>query len=142
MNQKEKKRLLSVGAIPAAGNIDEFIEKRMQAKFPKLYPDDEAKKTMLRKDNAEIDAFMKRYEKDKNLTDEFRLFIRSVNGSTKQEHINSLIENKPAVDSRHLRTAYAELAPNVDLSQDFDCPSCGMQEEVNIPFTTEFFWPK
>lgn len=77
-----------------------------------------------------------------NLTDQFRLFIRSVNGSTKQEHINSLIENMPAVDSRHLRTAYAELAPNVDLSQDFDCPSCGMQEEVNIPFTTEFFWPK
>ena len=76
MNQKEKKRLLSVGAIPAAGNIDEFIEKRMQAKFPKLYPDDEAKKTMLRKDNAEIDAFMKRYEKDKNLTDEFRKKIR------------------------------------------------------------------
>ena len=30
MNQKEKKRLLSVGAIPAAGNIDEFIEKRME----------------------------------------------------------------------------------------------------------------
>ena len=76
MNQKEKKRLLSVGAIPAAGNIDEFIEKRMQAKFPKLYPDDEAKKTMLRKDNAQIDAFMKRYEKDKNLTDEFRKKIR------------------------------------------------------------------
>ena len=48
----------------------------MQAKFPKLYPDDEAKKTMLRKDNAEIDAFMKRYEKDKILTDEFRKKIR------------------------------------------------------------------
>ena len=56
--------------------MDEFIEKRMQAKFPKLYPDDEAKKTMSKKDKAEIDAFMKRYEKDKDLTDEFKKKIR------------------------------------------------------------------
>tara|TARA_R110002020_G_scaffold114248_4_gene262770 strand:+ start:1437 stop:2279 length:843 start_codon:yes stop_codon:yes gene_type:complete len=76
------------------------------------------------------------------LTDQFRMIIRSVNGSQNNEHINALIENMPATDSRYLRTAYAELSPNVDLTQDFECPECNMQEEVIIPFTTEFFWPK
>jgi len=76
------------------------------------------------------------------LTDQFRMIIRSVNGSQNNEHINALIENMPATDSRYLRTAYAELSPNVDLTQDFECPECSMQEEVIIPFTTEFFWPK
>tara|TARA_R100000808_G_C2112945_1_gene126476 strand:- start:64 stop:906 length:843 start_codon:yes stop_codon:yes gene_type:complete len=76
------------------------------------------------------------------LTDQFRMIIRSVNGSQNNEHINALIDNMPATDSRYLRTAYAELSPNVNLAQDFECPECGVQEEVTIPFTTEFFWPK
>jgi len=76
------------------------------------------------------------------LTDQFRMIIASVNGSTEQAHINELIDCMLASDSRYLRNVYAKIIPNVDLKQDFECPTCSMEEEVVIPFTAEFFWPR
>ena len=76
------------------------------------------------------------------LTDQFRMIIASVNGSQNQSHINELINNMPAMDSRYLRHTYTKLTPNIELRKMFECPQCGSEEEVMIPFTTEFFWPK
>ena len=76
------------------------------------------------------------------LTDQLRMMIYSVNGSTKQEHINSFIDIMPASDSRHIRNLYTDIMPNIDLTQSFECSVCSHDEEVMIPFTTEFFWPK
>ena len=79
---------------------------------------------------------------ESSLTDQFRMIIVSVNGSQNQSHINELINNMPAMDSRYLRHIYTKLTPNIDLKKLFECPQCGSEEEVMIPFTTEFFWPK
>jgi len=76
------------------------------------------------------------------LTDQFRAIIVSVNDNTDTKHIDALIDNMPAQDSRHLRSFYGAAIPNMDLKQDFECPACDAIEEVMIPFTTEFFWPK
>ena len=76
------------------------------------------------------------------LTDQFRAIIASVNDSTSMQHISSLIDSMPALDSRHLRLYYGDVIPNMDLNQEYECGSCGATEEVMIPFTTEFFWPK
>ena len=40
---------------------------------------------------------------ESSLTDQFRMIIVSVNGSQNQSHINELINNMPAMDSRYLR---------------------------------------
>ena len=77
-----------------------------------------------------------------NLTDQLRIIVASVNGSTRPDHINSFIENMPASDSRHVRTTYAKIMPNVDLTQHFECSACEHEEEVVVPFTADFFWPK
>ena len=76
------------------------------------------------------------------LTDQFRMFIRSVNGNSEQATINKFINSMPAKDSRYLRKVYNELAPNVDMTQDFECDFCAAETEVSVPFTAEFFWPK
>ena len=76
------------------------------------------------------------------LTDQLRATIISVNGSKEQKNVNKFIDVMPAMDSRFLRTIYDKLMPNVDLTQHFDCHSCGFEQEMEVPFTTDFFWPK
>jgi len=68
-------------------------------------------------------------------------FIVSVNDNNDSDYILSFLENLPAMDSRHLRTVYATLVPNVDLKQEFDCEPCGAITELEVPLNAEFFWP-
>ena len=76
------------------------------------------------------------------LTDQFRTYITAVNGSAIQRDINMFINAMPALDSRFLRSAYQALAPNIDLTQFFSCDSCGFEQDMEVPFTSDFFWPK
>ena len=76
------------------------------------------------------------------LTDQLRMFIVSVNGHVDQLSINSFIENLPALDSRYLRTVYEQTMPDVKLKETFECTACDFDQELEVPFTTDFFWPK
>ena len=76
------------------------------------------------------------------LTDQLRQIIVSVNGDASQPTINKFINVMPASDSRFVRGAYDKLMPNLDLTQQFECHSCGFEQEMEVPFTTDFFWPK
>tara|TARA_R110000824_G_scaffold26262_1_gene90512 strand:+ start:106 stop:1002 length:897 start_codon:yes stop_codon:yes gene_type:complete len=89
-------------------------------------------------------AAMKKKQKlpETMLTDQLRQTIVSVNGSKEPKDINRFIDVMPAMDSRFLRSLYDKLMPNVDLTQQFDCHSCGFEQEMEVPFTTDFFWPK
>jgi hypothetical protein len=51
-----------------------------------------------------------------------------------------LVDNIPALDSRHLRAAYRLAAPNVDLTQEFQCIECGHEQEMEVPLSADFFW--
>ena len=75
-------------------------------------------------------------------TDQLKLMIKSVNGDEKQASINKFINSMPAQDARFVRTTYEELAPDIDLTQHFDCQECGFDMNMEVPFTTDFFWPK
>jgi len=76
------------------------------------------------------------------LTDQFKTFIVSINGVTDRSLINRFIESMPAYDSKHLRLAYTEVLPNVDLKQYFECSECDHSQDMEVPFTVEFFWPR
>lgn len=69
-------------------------------------------------------------------------FIVSIEGVTDRGQINTAIKTMPAKDSRFLREAYKEVIPNIDLTQEFACSECGHSGEVEVPFTTDFFWPE
>jgi len=45
-------------------------------------------------------------------------------------------------DTRFLREAYQKVVPNKELRKEFVCSQCDYEDEINFPFTTDFFWPQ
>lgn len=76
------------------------------------------------------------------VTDQLKMVIVSVNGSTSPADINKFVDSMPLLTTKEIKRLYRELTPNVDLTQDYECPSCQHQEKMEVPFSTEFFWPK
>jgi|TARA_R110000824_G_scaffold199011_2_gene383059 hypothetical protein len=76
------------------------------------------------------------------LTDQLRRMIVSVNGDSSAALIAEFVNHMPARDSRHLRTMYQYVVPDVKLAQEFICASCEHSQELEVPFTVDFFWPK
>ena len=76
------------------------------------------------------------------MTDMFRSYIVSVDGSDSPLVIEAFIQAVPAKDGRVLRTAYAQCVPNIDMTQMYDCPNCGHTADMEVPLTADFFWPK
>jgi hypothetical protein len=78
---------------------------------------------------------------ENNVTRQLKQMIVAVNGDTSQQSINYFSENMPSMDARHLRYVYTIASPNVDMSQNFECNSCGYEQELEVPLTADFFWP-
>jgi hypothetical protein len=76
------------------------------------------------------------------LTDQLRMCITGVNGNKDIATVNALIEHMPASDAKHLRSIYALCIPSLDTSQKFECTNCGFEQNMEVPFTVEFFWPR
>lgn len=76
------------------------------------------------------------------MTQQMKYFIVSVNGETDRRKINQFVDNMPAKDSKYLRNVYKNVNPNVSMEQQFNCSSCDFQETMEVPFTSDFFWPK
>ena len=77
----------------------------------------------------------------RDFTAQLRTIIVSIDGNEEPGFINSFVENMPAADSRHLRSTYQRCVPNVELKDTFTCDECGAETELEVPFTTDFFWP-
>lgn len=77
-----------------------------------------------------------------SLTEQMLFYIASVNGNSDRAYINSYVDTMPALDAKHLRATYKEINPAVELAQNFDCGACGYDQVLEVPFTSEFFWPK
>jgi len=97
-------------------------------------------------DERKLMSLMEQRKKQKAdqtiLTDQLKMAIVSVNGETDRNTINNFIAVIPAMDSRYLREALADVAPAIDLMQDFTCSSCDYEQELEVPFTADFFWPR
>ncbi len=97
-------------------------------------------------DEQMIQKSVKQRKKSKmpeaTLSIQLRRMIVSVEGHSDANTINKAVDNLPASDSRYLRTLYSALMPNVDLKQQFQCEHCDAEMEMEVPFTTDFFWPK
>ena len=76
------------------------------------------------------------------ITDMLNTILVSVSGHKDTETIRKAVAHMPAKDTRLLREAYQTAIPNVDMSQTFECPQCGHNEDMEIPLSAEFFWPK
>ena len=75
-------------------------------------------------------------------TDQLRISIVSVNNITDSQTIDKFISTLRAMDAKFLRNMYKKVSPSLDMKTDFSCSSCSFSQEVDIPLTAEFFWPK
>jgi hypothetical protein len=76
------------------------------------------------------------------LTDTIKLILNSVNGNNDRLTISRYVDSMPAADSRHFRTLYQDITPDLNMDVPFECPTCFCDEEVSLPLTAEFFWPQ
>ena len=83
----------------------------------------------------------KKQRQEHAVTRQLASLIVAVNGDTGIDAIRYLIENMPSSDSRHLRLAYKSTAPNIDMTQHFECGECGHEQDMEVPLNADFFWP-
>ena len=74
-------------------------------------------------------------------TNLLKRLVVSVNNVNVPSEIANFIDNMPAQDARFLRACVQTVTPNVDMTQEVECSSCGTTSEMAVPFTSEFFWP-
>ena len=91
---------------------------------------------------TEIGDDRKRNRQENTITRQLRLITVSVNGNNTPQAINYFVNNVPSLDAQHLRTAFKLATPDVDLAQFFSCDACGFETEMEVPLTSDFFWPK
>jgi hypothetical protein len=84
----------------------------------------------------------KKGEKEAVLSDQLKLMIASIEGTTDHDLIEKAIAVLPAADSRYLRKEYFKAIPQVDLKKTFSCTKCGYENVLEVPIQAEFFWPK
>ena len=102
-------------------------------------------KLMTGHDEARLFSMSKKKVKslvETSVTDHLKVVIKTVNGQADKFLIGRFVESLPISDSRFLKDMYAELIPTVDLKQTYSCAVCGHIDEMEVPFNTEFFWPK
>jgi hypothetical protein len=75
-----------------------------------------------------------------NITRQLAAIVVSLNGDSSMQARQYFVENVPSIDSRHLRLAYRLAAPNIDLTQHFQCSECSHEQDMEVPLNADFFW--
>jgi len=78
---------------------------------------------------------------DNILTTQFKRIISSVDGYTDREVLNHFIENMPTADARRIRVVNKLITSDIQIRQTLVCKNCSHEEEVDVPFGANFFWP-
>jgi len=79
---------------------------------------------------------------DLSVSEQLKIIISSINGITEAETLHRAVDVMPAYDAKCLRNNYQKLIPNVTIEKKYICSSCTEEQELEVPFTQEFFWPK
>jgi len=79
---------------------------------------------------------------DLSVSEQLKMIVSSINGVTAHETLHKAVAVMPAYDAKCLRNNYQKLIPNVTIEKKYTCSSCTEEQELEVPFTQEFFWPK
>lgn len=94
-------------------------------------------------DEAKIaESILKNKDDSAGSTNLLKTLIVSVNGDTNPASVNNVVDNLPASDARFVRNLIKDITPDLDMKFLFSCTSCEYEEELEVPLTAEFFWPK
>ncbi len=119
-------------------NLFKFVlpvtKKTVEYKFMTGHDEKELEFTNKRKESLGI-------QKDGAITSFLENSIVSIDGITDQLKIKHFINNMPALDSRKLRLHIKENEPGIDMNWEYTCKNCKSDNTLNLPVTSEFFWP-
>jgi len=76
------------------------------------------------------------------LSDQYKLFIVSLNGITDRGLVDEFVNVMPVNDLHYLSKSYETIRPDLDLSEVVVCEKCDVENNVILPFTANFFWPE
>lgn len=76
------------------------------------------------------------------ISEQLKIISCGLNGHQNKELVESAIDIMPAGDAKTLRSVYQKLVPDIKIQKKFVCRSCIEEQEMEVPFTQEFFWPK
>ena len=92
-------------------------------------------------ENKIVKLMTKNAKEEEIVTSQMKLYIHSVNGHKGPQFVEYFVNNIPAFEARWLRKCYEALAPNIKVVEHFECDSCSYEQEMEVPFNTDFFWP-
>ncbi len=138
-----EKPSINYGTVPSIGEVSEtengtFLVTVPVSKFKvelKLMTGDDEYKISEMVNNA------KKFNQEVNMSAQYRHMIASVEGRTENQVIDYFISNAPSRDTRFLKTIYKSINPDIRIVKDFTCPSCHHEQELEVSFGTDFFWP-
>lgn len=78
---------------------------------------------------------------DRLITDQLNFMIVSVMGHAEPEMIAKYVDSLPLRDSKFLRKTYEKVSPSIELRKEFVCNECDYEDDIDFPFTVDFFWP-
>ena len=81
----------------------------------------------------------KKSKEDRIISNQLKKIIVSINDYNERHIVEGVIEKLPAQDSIFLRNVYKASAPDIKIVEDFACPSCGFEQELEVPFGADFF---
>lgn len=87
-----------------------------------------------------IEAIKKKTGQEQAVTLRLMAQVTSIKG-VDRERLGQALVDLPARDSKALRSYMDRIAPGVEMTQSYECDSCGKTTEVEVPMGTEFFWP-
>jgi C4-type Zn-finger protein len=113
-------------------------------KTPKTGIDVEVRLLDSKDENMLVERLRKASEKKNAVNtgymDQLSLIVVSVNGHSETEFRKIFVEHVTAFEARYIRSAYSRLSPGPNMRQNFKCPACSHEQEVEIPMSVDFFW--
>jgi len=100
------------------------------------------------KEEKEISDMLDKVKKNTKSEIDHRISFRSknqilsINGNEDKRFINKYCDAMLTIERRELYKFINDNEPDIIFKQEFECSICGSKREVNIPITTEFFWPE
>ena len=76
-----------------------------------------------------------------SISDQYKEMILSIEGHSDKAIIEQFVDNMPMADSVHFKMCLKHATPSIDISETLVCKNCSHEQEVQVPFGTDFFWP-
>ncbi len=78
---------------------------------------------------------------DLGAVEQYKKMIKSVEEYDETIVIDSYVDNMIITDATHLKMCLKHCTTTIRITETLTCKNCSNEQEVDVPFGTDFFWP-